>query len=42
MLAQYVEVARPDVWLVREWRHLVGVDEARPQIVEPVLAREII
>jgi hypothetical protein len=42
VLTEEVEVTRPDVRLVRDRRHLVGVDQARPEVVESILAGEVV
>lgn len=42
MLAEDVQIARPDVGPVRDGRHVIGVGESLAELVELVLAGEIV
>jgi hypothetical protein len=42
VLAEDVQVARLDVWLVRDRRHVIGVDQTLMELVELVLAGQVI
>jgi hypothetical protein len=42
MLAEDVEVARPDVGHIGDGRHVVGINQTTPEGIEPVVAGEVV